>query len=289
MARIVVPLDESELAEQALPWAAYLARAFSSSLHLVSVWTHDEEFWQRAGLDAGATNERIAAAIDEYLCGVAARPDFDGLAVTTEVRMGSVPEHIREVASDGDTVYVVLTSHGRSGLRRFIQGSVADALVRTLSLPVFVVRPAATVPPLRRLLLTLDGSRTAEHALQAARGLAAATGAELHLVRVSNPLSELPYTALGPVPDLGELARELTDAAREYLEATAHEGEVCEVLAGRPLDAIIEYARGHGCEVIAMGTHGRGGILRLALGSTADAVMRAADRPVLLVPDRPAS
>ena len=75
-------------------------------------------------------------------------------------------------------------------------------------------------------------------------------------------------------------------AATAYLEQIAVTGEVYDVLYGRPLDAIISYARDRQCDVIAMGTHGRGGVVRLALGSTTDAVMRAADRPVLIVPNR---
>jgi len=286
MSRIVVPLDESENAEQALPWAAYLARALGCSIHLVCVWTHDEEIWLRAGIEPGAPLERIAKALDDYLQEVRGRGELAGIGVTTEVRIGKVADHVREVCDEGETGYVVLTSHGAGGLRRFIQGSVTDALVRTLKIPLLVVRPGQAVPPVDHLVVTLDGSETSECALGPARTLAAATGAKVHLLRVSNPLSELPYTTLGPAGDLGELSKELFAASEEYLRQTALEGEEWDVRAGRPLDAIIEYAREKECSVIAMGTHGRGGVLRLALGSTSDAVMRAADRVVLLVPER---
>jgi nucleotide-binding universal stress UspA family protein len=286
VSRIVVPLDESETAEEALPWAAYLARTCGAGLHLLTVWTHDDELWLRAGVEAGATTDRIAAAIDEYLAGVAARVDLAGLQVSTEVRLGKVADQVAEVSQEGDTAMVVITSHGRGGVRRFLQGSVADALVRTLAIPVFVVRPGEATPPIERVLLTLDGSETSEAALEPARALAAAAGARLHLLRVANPLAELPYTALGPAPDLGQLAAELYEASEAYLRGVALNGEAWEVRAGRPLDVILDYAREQSCDVIAMGTHGRGGVIRLALGSTADAVMRAADRPVFLVPGR---
>ncbi len=289
MPRIVVPLDESENAEQALPWAAYIARAVGCSIHLVCVWTHDQEIWLRAGVESGAPLERIAEALDDYLQGVRGRSELAGVVITTEVRIGPVADHIREVCDEGDTRYVVLTSHGAGGLRRFIQGSVADALVRTLRVPLFVVRPGQATPPIERMVVTLDGSETSECALGPARALAAATGAKIHLLRVSNPLAELPYTSLGPAGDLGELSKELFLAAEEYLRLTALVDEVFEVRSGRPLDVIVGYAQEKACDVIAMGTHGRGGVLRLALGSTADAVMRAADRVVLLVPERAAN
>jgi len=289
MSRIVVPLDESENAEQALPWAAYIARALDCAIHLVCVWTHDEEIWLRAGVESGAPLERIAEALDDYLRGVRRRSELAGLVVTTEVRIGRVADHIREVCDEGETRYVVLTSHGAGGLRRFIQGSVADALVRTLHVPIFVVRPGQATPPIERMLVTLDGSETSECALGPARAVAAALGAKVELLRVSNPLAELPYGSLGPSGDLGDLSNELFRVAEEYLRQTALDGEAFEVRAGRPLDVIVGYAREKECDVIAMGTHGRGGVLRLALGSTADAVMRAADRVVLLVPERSAS
>ncbi len=286
MPRIVVPLDESENAEQALPWAAYLARKLDCSIHLVTVWTHDEEIWLRAGIEPGATLKRIASALDDYLAEARRRPELEGLAVTTEVRIGKVSDHIREVSQVGETRYVVLTSHGRGGIRRFVQGSVADALVRTLEVPVVVVRPGEAAPPIERILLTLDGSETSECGLGPARALAGATGAALHLLRVVNPLAELPYTTMGPAGDIGELSQQLYTAAEEYLAGIAREGETWEVRAGRPLDVITGYARDKSCDVIVMGTHGRGGVLRLALGSTADAVMRAADRLVMLAPER---
>lgn len=288
MPRIVVPLDESENSEQALPWAAYLARKLDCSVHLVTVWTHDEEIWLRAGIEPGAPLERIASAVGEYLDKTSRRPELDGLRVTTEVRVGKVADHVREIAEAGETRYVVLTSHGRGGVRRFVQGSVADALVRTLKVPVIVVRPGNASPPVERILLTLDGSETSECGLGPARALAGATGATLHLLRVVNPLAELPFTTIGPAGDLGELSAQLFKAAEEYLAQAARDGEVWEVRAGRTLDVITDYAREKACDVIAMGTHGRGGVLRLALGSTADAVMRAADRVVMLVPERSA-
>lgn len=286
MPRIVVPLDESENSEQALPWAAYLARKLECSVHLVTVWTHDEEIWLRAGIEPGAPLERIASALDEYLAETRRRPELEGTKVTTEVRVGNVANHIREISEAGETRYVVLTSHGKGGVRRFIQGSIADALVRSLKVPVVVVRPGEASPPIERILLTLDGSETSECGLGPARALAGATGATLHLLRVVNPLAELPFTTMGPAGDLGELSEHLYEAARDYLAKISREGETAEVLAGRPLDVITGYARDKACDMIVMGTHGRGGVLRLALGSTADAVMRAADRVVMLVPER---
>jgi nucleotide-binding universal stress UspA family protein len=286
MPRLVVPLDESGLAEEALPWAALIARAARYSVHLVSVWTADEIMWVRAGVDPGDSIEKIRDSIHGYLERTAASAVLAGLDVTTEVRLGEPAEQIAEAAAEGETAMVVITSHGRGGIKRLIQGSVADKLARTLSVPLLVERAGGIEPALTRIVVTLDGSETSAAALPVARGLARAVGAELHLLRAYNPLSEVHMSPLAPVTDLGRLSEQMYEAAETYMKEIAEPGEKWDVQAGRPLDVILQYARDHDCQVIAMATHGRGGIVRLALGSTSDAVVRAADRPVLLVPVR---
>lgn len=284
MARIVVPLDESELAEEALPWAALVARATGDSLHLVSVWTYDETIWARANLDPDAELPEIRTALQSYLDGVASRPALAGLQVTTEVRVGDVAEQVVDVAAEGETALVVITSHGRGGFKRFVQGSVASKLAQNSPAPILVDRTGGVPAGLTRLLVTLDGSDTAEAALPVARRLAAAAGAEVHLLRVYNPYAEVAVSPIGPAGNMGDLAEKLYESAEIYMKDVVREGESWDVRAGRPLDVILDYAAEKGCEVIVMATHGRGGVIRLALGSTSDAVMRAADRPVLLTP-----
>jgi nucleotide-binding universal stress UspA family protein len=284
MSRIVVPLDESELAEEALPWAASLARTLGLAVHLVAVWTYDTEIWIRSGIDPDQAPEKIADALEAYLEQAAKGRALGGLTVTTEVRLGNVAEQLAEIAAEGDTRFIVITSHGRSGLRRLVQGSVADALLRTSPVPVLVVRAGERVTGLSRILVTVDGSETGERALGPARELAAAAKAQLHVLRAVNPIGEIAWAGIGPAPDLGEVTRSMSEAALAYMRQIAKPGEVSEVQYGRPLDVVIEYARDKKCDVIVMATHGRGGVVRLALGSTTDAVVRAADRPVLVVP-----
>ena len=286
MPRILVPLDESELAEQAIPWAARFARGLGYDLHLISVYNFDEDVWRRANIDPGDSPAQIASAVEAYLRDRAQQPDLQGITVTVEARIGNVAEQVAEAATHGDTRLIALTSHGKGGFKRWLQGSVADELGRTVAVPVLVIRAGQQAHELRRLLVTVDGSETSEKALPAAREIANAAGAEVHLLRIVNPISEVAWTGIGPAPDMGQITEQYAEAARAYLQRISLEGEEYEVMYGRPLDAILDYAREKQCDAIAMGTHGRGGITRLALGSTADAVMRAADRPVLIVPDR---
>lgn len=289
MARIVVPLDESSLAEHALPWAAELARALQLAVHLVAVYDYDDESWERLGIDTSAGPAGIADALERYLADAAARPPFQGLTYTTEVRLGNAAEQINDAASEGDTRFVVLASKGEGGLKRFSRGSVADALVRHGSTPVLIVRPPESgerTARFARLLVPLDGSEVSEIGLAPAREVAAAAHGEVHLLRIVNPIAETAWVGVGPAPDMGMVTEQLSESARAYLASTAQAGEHTDVLYGRPLDAILEYVQEHDCDVIVMGSHGRGGVVRLALGSTTDAVMRASDRPVLVIPHR---
>jgi nucleotide-binding universal stress UspA family protein len=284
MPRILVPVDESELAEHALPWAAALARAVHHGLHLVAVYDYDEESWRKAGVDVSGGPARVAESLTAYLQELALRPMFNGLEISTEVRLGNAAEQIGDASLESDTSYIVLASRGEGGLKRFTRGSVGDAVVRHSTIPVLVVREGPGEASFGRLLITLDGSETSEIALAPGRQIAAAAGSQVHLLRVVNPVTETTWTGVGPAPDIGRVTEQISDSALAYLQQHAEAGETVDVLYGRPLDAILQYAREHECDVIVMGSHGRGGIVRLAMGSTADAVMRASDRPVLIVP-----
>lgn len=281
MSRILVPLDLSPLAEEALPWAALLARVKGCGVHLVAVWNERAPL---ADVDGHAPLGEVLAAAKAALDRLAARPTFSGIEVSTEVRAGEIEEEIAEAVLAQNADLVVLKSHGRGGFKRLLVGSVADRLLRTLNVPVLVDRPGGVPPALKRILVTLDGSPEAEAALAVARDLAAAAQAEILLITV---YEEHPETHVHKYPGtdyLGALPTDVRAAAEGYLDAVAREGERWEVHEGRAADVIVDVAREKECDIIAMTTRGRSSVVRLAIGSTSDAVMRSADRPVLFVP-----
>ncbi|GAB4330189.1 MAG: universal stress protein [Dehalococcoidia bacterium] len=283
MSRILVPLDLSPLAEEALPWAALLARVRQCGVHLLAVWNERAPL---AGVDGNASLGEILAAAKAALDRMAARPTFEGIEVSTEVRAGEIEEEVAEAVVAQDVDLVVMKSHGRGGFKRLLVGSVADRLLRTLNVPMLVDRQGGVPPALHRILVTLDGSPEAETALDIARELAAAAGAEVVLLTV---YEEDPQTHIHKYPGsdyLGALPEEVHAAADRYMAAVAREPERREIREGRPAGVIIDVARELECDIIVMATRGRSSAIRLALGSTSDAVMRAADRPVLFVPLR---
>lgn len=279
MARVVVALDESPLAERSLPWAALVARAEGLPVHLITVYRSDLDFWESADLDPAGPIRLAQETAPAYLATVATLPPLAGVKVSTQVRSGDVAREIAAAATEAETRMVVITTRGRGGFREWGYGSVAGKLVRTVQVPLLVVPPRGVEPSLEGVVVTLDGSPAAEQALQPAKRLASAAGVRLHLLRVVDPdvdwgIDESDYETFMD----HETAR-----AERYLHALGKPDDFPVVLRGKPDETILAYARGNRCQVIAMATHGRSGAIRLELGSTADAVVRSADRPVLLV------
>jgi nucleotide-binding universal stress UspA family protein len=300
--KLLVPLDRSSLAEQALGRAAAIARAAHGGIEVVLV--HEPPMFD-APLDS-AMNAALLEDDEQYVQTTAAElASGAGVSATGAVvqglPVGAICERARAVNAD----LVVMTTHGRTGLSRAWMGSVADGIVRQSSIPVLMLRPvegkAAEVAAhhlFRHLLVPLDASADAAAILAPASALAACSGASMTLLQVVQPIpiifseAGVPFAYSASIPD-DAATRELARTFEEHLAATARtlasgtglrvRAEV--VVATHVAAAIVEFARASGADAIAMSTHGRGAS-RLLLGSVADKVLRGSDLPLLLV--RPA-
>jgi nucleotide-binding universal stress UspA family protein len=289
---IVVPLDGSPLAERALPYAAALAGATGAQVILLRA--------AQPRPDPGADAPPAWAPEEDsaYLADARTRLRARGAAlVEGAVSSGEAAAAIRDEARLRRADLVVLATHGRSGLGRALSGGVADDVLRRAEVPVLLVPPAA--PPAwparlpaepRRVVVPLDGSPFAEAALPPARGLAAALGAELHLLRAVPPAGALlPRQVLAPAGGEADAARREAGADLEATAAPLRAGGlrvVCHPVVADPAAGLAGAAKGLGADAIAMATHGRAGLTRLVLGSVATAALRRATVPLLLV--RPA-
>lgn len=140
--RIVVPLDGSKNAEIALREARYLSEVTGAQIHLVRVVSFTREDQIAAYSALNDPDEIIAAERDtasQYLASLMRTHATPGRTITYEVRVGDVVPELVEIAKPGD-VYVI-ASHGRSGLARWFMGSVADAALRRIPVPVLLVKP----------------------------------------------------------------------------------------------------------------------------------------------------
>ncbi len=149
---ILVPLDGSELAERALPYAQQLARELGSRLILLRVINGLDlagslgfsGFLPAEVFDAALQDEQRAAA--EYLQGVAERIRAVGLAAEWVLKTGDPAGEIVEYEREGKASLVVMSTHGRSGLSRWVYGSVADRVLRGGAVPVLLIRTTQDAP-----------------------------------------------------------------------------------------------------------------------------------------------
>jgi nucleotide-binding universal stress UspA family protein len=292
---ILLPLDGSTFSEHALPTALDLARRMNARLHLVQVHETPSGLIDQGGPAAAELSAALREQEEDYLRSVANRcMERAGVATRTELLDGPVATALAAYIQEMATDLVVMTSHGRSGISRAWVGSVADAVVRRSSAPVLLLRPrAGGKPPASftsaHVLIPLDGSPLAEGILPPAAHLAQLAKARCTLLRVVSPvqLSAEPHHA-GRAED-PELLREAVAQAEAYLEQVAaplrRNGLVVQsavVVHAVAAVAILDYAATAAVDLVAMGTHGRGGWSRVALGSVADKVMRGLLLPVLL-------
>jgi nucleotide-binding universal stress UspA family protein len=294
---IMVPLDGSTVAEQALAVGASLARRAGVPLHLVSVQEPMPVAVTAEVGQYGVELERESRAeLNQYLAGVLdLTRRTQGMDVQGQVVDGHAAEAMTEYVEEHDIGLVVMTTHARSGLKRWVLGSVADRLLRQLSVPVLLLHPQDLPQPtrFRRILVALDG-QIEEPVLDPAIALGALEeGAEYILFRVAEPPVPL-LTPLAASPShLGQphLERAVEDAARDHLERVADRlragglSVTWRIVRSRNVpEQVIELARETGADCIVVGTHGATGIERLLVGSVADKVVRGTGIPVLVGP-----
>jgi nucleotide-binding universal stress UspA family protein len=301
---VLVPLDQSSPAEQALGMAATLAKATGARIELLlchPTTAYGELLETSPLLASGEESIYLNAMVDEL-------GRRTGLVVRGQVRTGRAAEVIcaraREVSAD----LIVMTSHGRTGLRRALLGSVTDEVVRESPIPVLVLRPTATVSwrvaepvRFRRILIPLDGVTRSDAIIEAALRIARACHVlPILLLRVVHPITlyasgpGVPFHPT-PMPDpegtalLAERAREdLIEVARHVERAGDVRAEISVAVSDQPARTLLEIAESRKADLIAMATNARGAS-RLVAASVTDQVMRDCSLPLLLLHPTPAA
>jgi nucleotide-binding universal stress UspA family protein len=291
---ILVPVDGSPLAEQSLPMALDIAERAQSKVKLVLVHQtppvflapEDAKLYSRVDL-------AVLKAERDYLRGLVQRlrPRI-GKKLTSAVLQGPPALTLSKYIPQADADLVVLTTHGRGGLRRAWLGSVADHLVRTLEIPLLLIRAQEVAPDLTRLdsiMVPLDGSSLAEAALEPAAAVARLWDAKMSLVSVVSPAvfttdPVLPLPA-GYDEQVTALRREEAQHYLRGIVAQLHQRGLrasgMAIVGGGVAETILDLAHS-AVGLVAIATHGRGGLQRLLLGSVADKLVRAAEVPVLV-------
>lgn len=298
---LVVPLDGSPLSEAVLAHAEALATALGGSLHLLSVVERKRRGLTRRSVElARGLEEEQQSSLEAYLTTLAAALHTDGMTARATVAMGSPAESILAIADNDPTSIIAMTTHGRAGVDRVDRwsiGGVADKVMRLSTRPTLLLRLPYTRADhqvsrrgvtFAHLLVPLDGSDLAEAALIPAAELAATVGARLTLLRVEPWLTE-GSARYGTVPEFTALEEEAAATATTYLTDIRRRlsGDLqvdTDVLRGRPAESLIDFALHERVDLVVMTTHGRGGLHRLILGSTADRMVRSGIPTLLIRP-----
>lgn len=289
---ILVPLDGSKFSESTLAAAFDIARKWNADVEVVTVHepvpTLDYDLWETASRD---WSDRYIQAVGDRM-----KEEF-GVEVRATTLAGPAQAAIQDHVVAREVDLIVMATHGRGAMSRFWLGSTTDALVRHSTVPILLMRPEEEATPSSgepfapgKIVVPLDGSDESEAILAHALALGGNTDVEYELVRVF-PYPEdfasayLPHTA----QINAHLLQEGKAAAQEYVEtqvaalkergirATAHT-----IVDSSPAAGILHFAAEMGADLIAMSTHGRGGVSRILLGSVTDKVVRGAEVPMLV-------
>jgi nucleotide-binding universal stress UspA family protein len=302
--RMLVPLDGSELAEKVIPYAKELAGRLDLDLvllHVENPMEQDSVPMHRAYI------ERMVEVMRTQSQEVQQRTGFKQggkvVEVQGELTTGHPAEEILRYVDEKSIDLILMATHGRSGVRRWAMGGVADKVLRASKVPVWLVR--AGIPeeivydkwPHMTILVPLDGSELSESVLPHVEMLARQRGAELVyivLIRVCEPLfvsADYPQASM-PLSWQEHVQQQIAWAksgAVDYLTEVQKRLEGSglrvrsDVLMGKPADEIIEYAHKNPFNLIVMATHGRSGISRWEYGSVADKVLHGVYSPLFLV------
>ncbi len=275
--KIVVPLDGSKLAEAALPYAEELAAKMSSDIILLTVLESDNVGeYEKQRIYTKRIVQVTKYHAEKYIDNGNGAGKAIKIGATT--RNGNPAEGIVEYVSKGNVDLIVMASHGRSGFTRWAVGSVADKVVRAAARqPVMLIRANKSRSDLRekrilkKALVPLDGSELSRAVLPYISKIAAKLEMEITLLQVV-PLTN--HTHVDPEAYLQSECRRLET------EGVTAGYKLC---AGAVADQIVDLADDLAFDLVAMSTHGRGGVSCWSLGSIAEKVFLGGNTPLLLV------
>ena len=273
---ILMPLDRGPASELGLAQAQTMARNYDGCIHLLTVLDAEAPPGE---LGATARPSSLETAT-EYLTDVQEDLTAGGYRSTLEVRSGSAAEEIGAVAKAGDMDLVVISTQGRSRLRRWVLSHVTMDVIHQTTPPLLIIRPTddwrSTRTRFKRLLVTLDGSATAEQVLPHVHEIASKFGSEVILLSAPE----------------GSQSDDFVDKVKSYLDRIAEllQGKGVDarplVIEAPPFQAILSVCEQENCDLIMLVSHGAGGVERqeqVRVGNVVDSLLQQAQCPIFLV------
>jgi nucleotide-binding universal stress UspA family protein len=289
---VICPVDLTDPSTRALTYAFAWARWYGAQVHVVHVSPLAVVAAPLAGV-AVTLDQRPASEILRDVEQYVARVPNPGVPVDIQVNEGDAPVFIRKHAERYQRAVIVMGSHGRTGLERFVMGSVAERVVGSGVAPVLVVPPhdahPETEPVFHHILCAVDLLPSSMEGLRYAMSLAREADAVLEVVYVAEDAGaeEVQLTQHFRVPEyVRQRAEESLQEIRQHIPAEAREGCTIHerVIYGTPATAILQAARDSKADVIVMGAGDRAHLRSLWLGSTTSRIAHDAGCPMLIVP-----
>ena len=293
---IMVPTDGSGFDREAILVALRIAERCQAKVRLVRVMGTGAYFGMAASPEGVVVSEETIraetdAALSELYALAAECRDMCTAVITTDLENGPIADVLAAFARRNDVDLIVISSHGRRGMARLALGSVTDLLIRQTTIPVLVVKPKASylspeaTKEFHSVVVPLDGSGLAEQILGPIVPLARVEDADVTLLHILAP-EETPNTTQAASAPWWE---KKVAAARGYLSrqtkairAQGVSAKVDVVIGENVAESITDYARREGADLIAIATHGRGGLARVLRGSVADGVTKRAMCSILV-------
>ena len=290
--RLLVPLDGSAIAEKALPHARALGRILGIPITLLTVIETADDFSKKRSAALHTLIEGGVTKSEEYLERVS--QTFSGAAIKYRVEKGRAEEAIIVNAAGDNGTLIAMATHGRSGLDRWLLGSITEKVVREANNPVLAVRVTADTSSedeaaMDSILVPLDGSTLAESVLPYVIELAKAFDAKVTLLRSYN-LKEMIFSFEKYHPDLDQVRGALKWEAMSYLNEKVAElksrglVEICSsVSEGDAAETIIETGKAAANTLIVMSPHSGSVLKRWVLGSVTEKVLHYSNSSVLTI------
>jgi nucleotide-binding universal stress UspA family protein len=284
--RILFPTDGSETALAALDYALLVADVHGATLHVLNVAnTNRDSVTQVRGEVVDALETEGERAVSE----AADHAADSGVPVETQVLQGDPASTIADYAGEYGVDLVVMPTHGRRGLERFLLGSVTERVINATGVPVLAVTPdeQPLTYPVEDVLVATDGSDGARAAVGEAAAVAGAIDATLHVLHVVDTASlGIDVTSALEGETLQAAGEEALEAAREAAAATGFDDVTTALRDGRPYREILDYVEANGVGLLAVGTRGETDFSRYTMGGVASKIVRTSPAPVLLAGER---
>lgn len=278
--KILVPTDNSECAQVAVDYAVDLAQHYDATVHVLNVvdarCLENAPHYEKSQKDAAGVTATVAEQLEN-----------DDIAVEQAVQTDVPHQAILSYATEQDIDLIAMGTHGRTGVERYLLGSVTEKVVRRSDVPVLTVRTPDDIDvtfPYTDVLVPTDGSEGATAAVTPAVDIASTYGASLHALSVVDTRSlGIDVRSTMFADELEEQAQDAVDAVEEQATLASVPRTETVVDYGLPSESICSYVETNDIDLVVMGTHGRSGIPRYLLGSVAEKLVRTSPVPVMTI------